>query len=256
MAKTAKPKVGFYDVTGCQGCLLSVIFNEEEILDIINAIDIKEFRFIMKEKYVGPLDICFIEGAVVNKEDEEIIKKLRARSKIVIALGACATHGNIPSLRNFAKSKDIEYLKYKKEHDGMQDLDPKPITDYIKVEYSLPGCPPDSDEIKTFIKDLLLGKEFRNYPDPVCKECRLYEGGCLIDEKRICLGPITKGGCKAICTTNGFECYGCRGTTEDANFKEYFNMLNKKGFTNIEIKKHMETFVALEINEKLKSQKL
>ena len=96
-----KPKVGFYDLTGCQGCLLSVIYNEDEILDIINAIDIKEFRFIMGEKYDGSLDICFIEGGVVSKEDLEVLKKLRERSTVVIALGTCACHGGIQALRNF-----------------------------------------------------------------------------------------------------------------------------------------------------------
>lgn len=251
-----KPKVGFYDVTGCQGCLLSVIFNEDEILDIINAVDIKEFRFIMREQYDGPLDICFIEGAVVNKDDEEMVKKLRERSKAVIALGTCACHGNIPALRNFADENNLDYLKYEKTHEDMNDIGkPMPISKFIKVEYSLPGCPPDREEIKTFIKELLLGMEFRNNPDPVCRECRLFENGCLLDEKKICLGPLIKGGCRAVCTTNGFECYGCRGITDDANFDEYFKLMEEKGINAVEVKKHMETFCALEINEKLKGTK-
>ncbi len=249
-----KPKVGFYDATGCQGCLLSVIFNEDEILDIINAVDIKEFRFIMDEKYDGELDICFIEGGVVNEGDLEMITKLRKRSKVVIALGNCASHGNIPALRNFADEKELDYLKYDKKHPQMKDTGkPAPITNYITVEYSLPGCPPDREEIKKFVKDLLLGKEFRNYPDPVCRECRLFENGCLIDENRICLGPITHGGCNAVCTSAWFECYGCRGTTDDANFEQYFNLLKEKGFSETDIKKRMETFCALEVNKKLEN---
>jgi sulfhydrogenase subunit delta len=258
MTKMERPKVGFYDITGCQGCLLSVIFNEDEILDIINAVDIKEFRFIMGEKYEGELDICFIEGAVVNKEDEEAVKKLRARSKIVVALGACATHGNIQALRNFTDEKEMDYLKYDKKYPEMEDIgQPQPITKFIKVEYAIPGCPPDREEIKDFIKDLLIGKEFRNYPDPVCRECRLFENGCLLDGNKICLGPITRGGCRAVCTTHGLECYGCRGLTDDANFEEYFRLLEEKGIPAQEIKKHMETFAGLEINERLsKDEKL
>jgi len=252
----AKPKVGFYDVTGCQGCLLSVIFNEDEILDIINAVDIKEFRFIMGEKYDGPLDICFIEGAVVNKEDEEIVKKLRERSKVVIALGSCATHGCIPALRNFTDEKNLNYLKYEKKYKEMKDVgNPIPITKFIKVEYCLPGCPPDRDEIKKFIKEILLGKEFRDYPDPVCRECRLFENGCLLDEGKICLGPITRGGCSAVCTTNGFECYGCRGITDDAQFDEYFKLMKTKKIKKEDILKHMNTFAGLEIEGKLKEKK-
>lgn len=251
-----KPKVGFYDVTGCQGCLLSVIFNEDDILNIINAVDIKEFRFIMGEKYDGPLDICFIEGAVVNKEDEEIVKKLRERSKVVIALGSCATHGCIPALRNFTDEKNLDYLKYEKKYEEMKDIgNPVPITKFIQVEYCLPGCPPDRDEIKKFIKEILLGKEFRDYPDPVCRECRLFENGCLLDEKKICLGPITRGGCSAVCTTNGFECYGCRGITDDAQFDEYFKLMKTKGIKKEDIIKHMNTFAGLEIEEALKKNK-
>ncbi len=252
----AKPKVGFYDVTGCQGCLLSVIFNEDELLDIVSAVDIKEFRFIMGEKYDGPLDICFIEGAIVNKDDEEMVKKLRARSKVVIALGCCAMHGCIPSLRHYADEKDLDRLKYEKKFPEMQDVgQPIPITKFIKVEYALPGCPPDRDEIKKFIKELLLGKDFRAYPDPVCRECRLFENGCLLDEKKICLGPLTRGGCSAVCTNNGFECYGCRGITDDAQFDEYFKLLKEKGIDKEEAMKHMNTFAGLEIHEALNKKK-
>jgi sulfhydrogenase subunit delta len=251
-----KPKVGFYDVTGCQGCLLSVIFNEEEILDIVNAVDIKEFRFIMKEKYDGPLDICFIEGTIVNKEDKERVKKLRERSKIVIALGTCACHGDIPSLRKFTDEKELEYLKYEKKHEGMEDIGkPQPITAVIKVEYCVPGCPPDRKEIKKFVKELLLGKEFRNYPDPVCRECRLFENGCLLDYQKICLGPLTRGGCGAVCTEGGFECYGCRGITDDANFQEYFKLMGEKKINLRSVKKRMDTFIGLEVEEKLKGTK-
>jgi coenzyme F420-reducing hydrogenase gamma subunit len=210
----------------------------------------------MAEKYDGELDICFIEGAVVNKDDEEIVKKLRARSKVVIALGACATHGNIPALRNFANEADLDYLKYEKKYPEMQDIGkPQPITKFIKVEYLLPGCPPDRGEIKKFIKDILLGKTFHNYPDPVCRECRLFENGCLLDDKKICLGPFIRGGCNAVCPTNGLECYGCRGITDDANFEEFFELLYDKGINLPEIKKHMDTFAGIEINEKLKGTK-
>jgi len=251
-----KPKVGFYDISGCQGCLLSVIFNEDDILQIINRIDLKEFRFIMDDKYNGSLDICFIEGTVVNKDDEEMIKKLRKRSKMVVALGTCACHGNIPALRNWADEKELDNLKYDKKYEDMKDIGkPQPITKFIKVEYRVPGCPPDREEIRSFIKEILLGKTFRNYPDPVCKECRLFENGCLLDENEICLGPLTNGGCGAVCTTNGFECYGCRGISDDANFTEYFCLMEEKGINVVEVKKRMETFVGLEINERLKGTK-
>lgn len=253
--KMEKPKVAFYDLTGCQGCVLSVIYNEDDLLDIIGAVDIKAFRFIMGETYDGPLDICFIEGSVVSKDDLKILKNLRERSKILVALGACAHVGNIQSIRNFTDEKEIDYLKYDKTEQNQDTGEPKPIHEYVNVEYSIPGCPPDRDEIKTFFKDILLGKEFRNHKDPVCVECKLNENNCLLDNNIICLGPITQGNCKAICTTNGLKCYGCRGLTYDANFKEYFKMMEEKGFNTDEVKKIMNTFMARSVNEKLKGTK-
>jgi sulfhydrogenase subunit delta len=250
-----KPKVGFYAITSCQGCLLSVIFNEDEILDIADALDIVAFPFIKGQNSDNPLDICFIEGTVVSKDDLEMVQKLRDRAKVVIALGTCACHGDIPALRNFADEKELTYLKYEKRDQISDIAKPAPISKFIGVDYCVPGCPPDRDEIKQFIKEILLGKEFRNCPDPVCRECRLRENGCLLDYGKICLGPLMRGGCSAVCTTYGFECYGCRGLTDDSNFEEYFKLLEEKGFSPVEVKKHMETFVGLEVNERLKGTK-
>ncbi len=250
-----KPKAGFYAITGCQGCLLSVIFNEEEFLDLADALDILAFPFIKGENSDKPLDICFIEGTVVSRDDLEMVQKLRDRAKVVIALGTCACHGDIPALRNFADEKELDYLKYEKR-DQISDISkPAPVSKVIRVDYCVPGCPPDRDEIKQFIKEILLGKKFRNYPDPVCRECRLRENGCLLDYGKICLGPLMRGGCSAICTAYGFECYGCRGLTDDNNFEEYFKLLEEKGISPGEVKKHMETFVGLEVNERLKGTK-
>jgi sulfhydrogenase subunit delta len=251
----SKPKAGFYAITGCQGCLLSVIFNEDEILDIVKALDIVAFPFIKGKNSEESLDLCFIEGTVVSRDDLQMVNRLRERSKVVIALGACACHGNIPALRNFADERELGYLKYEKR-DQISDIgEPAPIGKFIRVDYCVPGCPPDRDEIKNFIKEILLGKEFRNYPDPVCRECRLHENGCLLDYSKICLGPLTRGGCSAVCTTYGFECYGCRGLTDDYNFEAYFKLLEEKGISPAEVKKHMETFIGLEVNQKLKGTK-
>jgi coenzyme F420-reducing hydrogenase gamma subunit len=251
MIRMKKLKAGFYGITGCAGCLLSVVFNEDDLLEITNALHIVSFPLIKEKNSQEPLDICFIEGTIVSNEDAEIVKKLRERSKIVVALGACACSGNIPAIRNFVDNSTIAYLQYEKK-DYIKDTGkPMPLHMLIKVDFSLPGCPPDREEIKTFIKDILIGKEFRNYPDPVCRECRLFENGCLLDYNKICLGPLIRGGCKAVCPTNGFECYGCRGITDDANFNEYFTLLESKGISATEVKKHMDTFVALEVHEKL-----
>lgn len=250
-----KPKVGFYGITGCAGCLLSVAFNEDELLDIVGALDIVSFPFIKEKNSNEEMDICFIEGTVVSKDDLEHLRELRSRSKVLVALGACASQGNIPAMRNFADKKNLERLKYEKV-EQIQDVEkPAPLHHYVDVDYSLPGCPPDRDEIKTFIKEILLGKIFRNYPDPVCRECRLLEKGCLLEEGKPCLGPITRGGCHAVCTAHGFDCYGCRGLTDDAHMDSFFKLMKEKNIPDKIAKKRMDTFMSLEVNEKLKDTK-
>ncbi|MFH1848805.1 MAG: hypothetical protein ABH879_01310 [archaeon] len=247
-----KPKVGFYGVTGCAGCLLSVAFNEDELLDILNAVDVVAFPLIKGENSIGRLDIVFLEGAIVSNDDLKAVTELRERSDVLVALGTCACLGNIPALRNFVHRSKLANLKYKKR-DQIKDVDcPGPLAKYIKVDYSLPGCPPDRDEIKGFIKDILLGKEYRDCQDPVCSECRLSENGCLLDQKKICLGPLTRARCGAVCPVNGLECYGCRGFTNDANFQKYFSLLSEKGFPKKEVMARLDTFASVEIREKLK----
>ncbi|MCF7862182.1 hypothetical protein K9M79_08145 [Candidatus Woesearchaeota archaeon] len=253
MAK--KPIVGFYGITGCAGCLLSVIFNEDEIVDIIKAVDIVAFPFIKSDNSKGPMDICFIEGTVVSLDDEKIVKELRERSKVVVALGTCACEGNIPAIRNYTDDKKLSKWLYKKNPQNQDTRTPKPIHEIIQVEYRLPGCPPDRDEVKRFIKDLLLNKTFRNVRSAVCVECKLNKNGCLLDNNLVCLGPITSGGCNAICPTHGLKCYGCRGLADDANFDEYFELLKSKKIKPTEVRKVMDTFMARAVDEKLKGTK-
>ncbi len=250
-----KLKVGFYNVTGCAGCLLSVIYTEDDFLALSQQVDIVSFPFIKGENDdKGPLDVAFIEGVVTTKADEAVVKKLRERSKMVVALGACAHLGNIPALAKLAKAPDIEYLKYKKEDFNMdRDDGPAPLHTLIKIDYTLPGCPPDRDEIRKFMKFLVLGKTFRNYNDPVCVECKLHNNGCLLDQGKICLGPIIAGGCKAICPTNGLKCYGCRGFVQgiDKEFDGYFRIMEDKGFSLDDVKRALETFMAIDAHKVL-----
>lgn len=247
-----KPTVGFYDLTGCQGCQLSVLFNEDDLLDIVGAVDIKAFRFVTDNKWDGPLDIAIVEGGVVSKDDEETIKNLRERSTILVALGTCANEGCIQSMRNFRDDADLEYLMFPKMTEGQEDVgDPKPIQKVVPVDLTLPGCPPHREEVKKFFKDVLKGKIWRNYKEPVCVECRLNNNACLLDEGEICVGPLTAGGCQAICTTQGLRCYGCRGISQDAQMDAFMKLMEKKGHKKEDVIKHLETFAAFTFHKEL-----
>jgi coenzyme F420-reducing hydrogenase gamma subunit len=245
---TEKLKAGFYGITGCAGCQLSVVFNEDELLDIVGLIDIKAFPFIKEKNIDEDFDIVFLEGLVASNDDLETVKKLREKTKILVALGACAHTGCIPAYRNFTLKENYEHLLYSKVK-KIQDVAPTGIDTYVKVDYTIPGCPPSKEEILEFIKDILMGKTPKSNQNPVCVECRRNNNLCLLEFKRLCLGPVTRGGCNAICINGNFECWGCRGKTDDANFKTMINLLKEKGFDEKFIKRRMRSFTGLKLEE-------
>jgi coenzyme F420-reducing hydrogenase gamma subunit len=238
-------RVGVYSITGCAGCMLSIIFNEKEILALNDMVHIAAFPFI-KEGEEQNFDILFVEGVVVHKDDLETLRSLRERTKYMIALGACACTGGVPSYRNFVPYSNYKHLVHKKEP-ALADLEPRPIDDYVNVDYYMPGCPPDKAEILSFFKDAALGKKPKPYTEPVCVECRLNGNFCLLDRDRLCLGPVTRGGCNSICINGGLECWGCRGHTDDANFDTMEALLRTKGFTQAFIRERARTFVGMKL---------
>ncbi len=241
-----KPIVGFYGITGCAGCLLSVIFNEDEILDLIDVVDLKAFPFIKEVNVDEKYDYVFVEGLVASKEDLEEIKKLRENSTFVVALGACSCTGCIPAYRQFTLKENYEHLLYKKI-EALEDVQPTPIDAHIRVDHYIPGCPPSKREILSFIKGVVRGIVPKPYSSPVCIECRRNGNECLLDKGKPCLGPITAGGCNSVCINGGFECWGCRGPTKDMNLELMIKILRSKGFDDKFIQDRMRTFAGLKL---------
>ncbi len=244
----SKPKVGVYGLTGCAGCQLSIIFNEDEILDLVSLIDLRAFPFIKEHNKDESFDLVFCEGLVASNEDLEVLKKIRSKTKILVALGACAHTGCIPAYRHWTLKENYEHLLFKKTK-NIQDQKPLPIDAHVEVDFVIPGCPPDKTEILTFVKDILNGKTPRPYNNPVCVECRRNNNDCLLIQGKPCQGPITAGGCKAVCINGGFECWGCRGPTEDANYEVWINLLKEKGYSYEFIKTRMNMFSGLKLLE-------
>ncbi|HII17581.1 TPA: hypothetical protein HA361_06745 [Candidatus Woesearchaeota archaeon] len=242
----AKPLIGVFGITGCAGCQLSIIFNEDDILDLIDLVDLRAFPFIKEVNPEEHFDICIIEGLVADKGDLERIKKLRGNSKMVVSLGACACTGCVPAYRQFTLKENYEHLLYQKMEE-IQDVKPTPIDAHIKVDYYIPGCPPDKKQILAFIKGAVAGRIPKPYDSPVCIECRQNGNACLLDVGKPCLGPITAGGCDAVCINGGFECWGCRGPTKDMHLDLMIDILRAKGFDDRFIQDRMRTFVGLKL---------
>lgn len=254
MAPKPKLKVGIYGITGCMGCQLNILY-QPELLDILEAVDLRAFP-VGKEKNIDEdLDIVFLEGVVVNEEDLAELKELRSKTKLLVAIGACATDGCVPAIKNFVNNKNVELSVYQEQElEELQSLDPMPIDEFVKVDHKIYGCPMDKAEFLQFMKQTLLGKTFKQYQKPICYECNLRERGCLLEEGIECLGPVTFGNCSVMCPQENYPCIGCRGPYEDSNFAAYFKLLEGKGLSRETIFSHLNRFAGVKFKRMIDAE--
>ena len=243
-------RVGFFGITGCAGCQFSVLFNEEMLLDLLGLLDlhVQALPMVKASNQEQSFDLVFMEGLVASPRDLDLLKRVRNNTRKLVALGTCAHTGCLPALRRFALPEDYRHL-VKEKADDIRDVEPSPLDAHVEVDYTIPGCPPNKREILDFIKAVAMGKEPRPYTSPVCVECRRNGNFCLLELGKPCLGPITRGGCDAVCPNGGLECWGCRGQTDDANLPAFVDLLESKGFSREFIQERMRTFVGLKIPE-------
>jgi coenzyme F420-reducing hydrogenase gamma subunit len=240
----SKPKVAFFDFACCEGCQLQIANLEEDILGLLNLVDVVEFREVMDNK-AEEYDIAFIEGSITRKSDEERLRDIRKRSKLLVAYGQCAVSGGINSLKNNWQNMDeVKKCVYGDKY-SMPHLDTYPtkgVDEIVKVDLKIPGCPINRDEFLRMVKELSLGKIPRLPNHPVCVECKLKENICLFDMGMICLGPLARAGCGAICPSNGTPCEACRGTVDNPNKNAMHEILEKYNFTLEEIRRKINIF--------------
>ncbi|MBD3310415.1 NADH:ubiquinone oxidoreductase [Candidatus Woesearchaeota archaeon] len=236
----AKPKVGVWSFTGCEGCQVEML-NCPEIMDLLDKVKVMRFPILEERDEKGKYDICFVEGAITTKEEEEKLKDVRKRTNFLVALGTCATYGGIPSIKNFLDEKKVEKTVYRNTS-YLHSEKAEPLEKFIKVDYNMRGCPPDKDEFVRVFKDLLLEKKPKEPDFPVCVECRKKENPCLLEQGHFCLGPVTHGGCDAVCPSNEVMCHGCRGPLKDANIKREIEIFEKKGATSEDLKRILIKF--------------
>ena len=231
MADNGKPKVAFFDFACCEGCQLTVVDALQTHLELVEAVEIVQFREAISEKGEDYL-VAFIEGSCTRKEDEERLKKIREQAAIVVALGACAHTAGVNALKNIQPSlQDVREYVYGERWDWYNTYPARPISAVIKVDASIPGCPIDRFEFLEVVKQVLLGKTPAIPDYPVCVECKLKENVCLFDNGGVCLGPITRAGCGAICPTVGTSCEGCRGLIPNPNENAMKDVLQEAGLT-------------------------
>ncbi len=225
-----KPRAAFFSFSSCEGCQLVVLSIEEQLLELAKLIDIVSFREAMSEKS-NDYDIAFVEGSITMTSEIERLKTIRKTAKLVIALGACATSGGVNCLKNQYEMKEVKGIVYGKMADKFDTIPTRPIEAVVKVDYWIHGCPIDKKEFIEVTKAILLGKKPRVPDYPVCVECQMKENVCLFEKGMVCLGPVTRAGCDAICPTHNDGCTGCRGLIDDPNLSSHKDLLSEHGLS-------------------------
>jgi coenzyme F420-reducing hydrogenase gamma subunit len=226
-----KPKVAFFDFTGCEGCQLDALnLTGEEVLHLLEGIDIVNFREVMTERDDN-YDIAFIEGSITRESEITRLQKIREQAKIVVALGSCACIGGINCLKNHLPMDEALRIVYGDDAKYYDTIPARPADAVVTVDYYVRGCPPVTSELVKVIQALLLQKkpDIPNYP--VCVECKMAGNICVFEQGKTCLGPVSRAGCSAICVTAGRHCWGCRGPVDSPNVNSEKDILQKYGLT-------------------------
>ncbi len=239
-----KPNVAFFDFACCEGCQLQIANCEEDIIGLVNLVEVVEFREVLTGTAPN-YDIAFIEGSITRPQDEQRLKDIRKRSKLLVAFGACAATGGVNKLKNLRGDLDNVKKEVYGENWNMPHLGTYPtkaVHEVVTVDLSIPGCPINRSEFLNIVKALILGTVPQIPEYPVCVECKMRGNECMFDKGAVCLGPITRAGCNAICPTNNSSCEGCRGTVPDPNANAMHEVLAKYDLSVEAIKRHFTMF--------------
>lgn len=213
-----RPTLAVFKLASCDGCQLTILDCERELLAIAERIEIAYFLEARTRTLDGPYDIGLVEGSITTEHDAERIRQIRSQCKTLITIGACATAGGIQSLRNWADVDDFIRQVYASPQYIRTLATSTPVSDHVPVDFELRGCPIDKKQLLMLIVDLLAGKQPRLPRYSVCLECKLRHTVCVAVARGVaCLGPVTQAGCDAICPAYARECFGCHGPKESAN---------------------------------------
>jgi coenzyme F420-reducing hydrogenase gamma subunit len=238
------PRVGIFGLTGCAGDQLVILNCEDELLAIVGALDIRDFLMAssLNDTECG-LDIALVEGAVVSRRDEECLRRIRTRSRLLVAIGTCAVWGGIAAMDRATDRPRLVQDVYGREGLEFDTLPARALHEIVEVDHAVTGCPIEKDEIVAAIAGLLNGDPPLSPPTPVCAECKMHENNCLLVEKALpCLGPVTAGGCHARCLALGIPCVGCRGPVQDANVESALAMYEETGLPREQVERKLRTF--------------
>jgi len=244
MAKR-KPKLAVWKFSSCDGCQLSLLDCEDELLLVADAVEIANFPEASRAVVKGPYDLSLVEGSITTPHDAERIHGIRRASKFLVTIGACATAGGIQALRNFKDVKEFTSIVYARP-DYIETLKKStPITDHVFVDFELRGCPINKRQLLEVLSAYLNGRKPNTPPHSVCIECKHRGTVCvMVAQGMPCLGPVTQAGCGAICPAYARACFGCFGPKETPNTPALSEWWKQMGVGDRELVRAFRSFNA------------
>ena len=244
-APKRRPSLAVWKFASCDGCQLSLLDLEEELLALVDAVEISYFLEVSRAQLAGPYDISLVEGSVTTSQDAERAQMVRASSRFLVTIGACATSGGIQGLRNYAAVGDYVAAVY--ANPGYIDTlgTSTPISAHVTVDFEVRGCPVNPHQLLEVLTAYLAGRAPRIPGYTVCQECKGASNVCvLVAGGTPCLGPVTRAGCGAVCPGVGRGCFGCFGPSATANTTSLAERLAADGAAPAQLVRLFRSFTA------------
>src|SRR5271168_1180914 len=240
-----KPRLGVFKFASCDGCQLSLLDCEDELLAVAGAVDIAYFLEATRRPLEGEFDLALVEGSISSPEQIEQIIDVRKRSRFLVTIGACATAGGIQALRNWGHVREYLQVVYARPEYIQTLADSTPIAEHVPVDFELRGCPINKRQLLEVIGAFLAGRRPQIGNHAVCVECKQAGVVCVMVARGVpCLGPVTHAGCGALCPGYDRGCYGCYGPAKAANVPSLARYLTDQRVPLPTIDRMLHTFNA------------
>ncbi len=241
----ARPKLAVWKFSSCDGCQLSLLDCEDELLAVAGAVEIAYFLEATRAEIAGPYDLSLVEGSITTPHDVERIKEVRRQSKALVTIGACATAGGIQALRNFADVTSFTSIVYAHPEYISTLATSTAISAHVPVDFELRGCPINKVQLVEVLSAFLARRKPVTPAHSVCVECKLKGNVCMmVAHGTPCLGPVTHAGCGALCPSYDRGCYGCYGPMETPNTVSLSKELAGLGVSERDLQRIYRTFNA------------
>jgi len=238
-----KPKLAVWKFASCDGCQLSVLSCEDELLKLADRIEIAYFVEASSSVVRGPYDLSLVEGSITTPHDAERIREVRRQSRFLVTIGACATAGGIQALRNFRDVKEFISIVYARPEYISTLETSTAIAAHVKVDFELRGCPINKNQLVEVINAFIHGRSPTIPPHSVCLDCKRKGVVCVMVARGIpCMGPVTHAGCGVLCPSYDRGCYGCFGPKENPNTESLANWFLQLGSSHGDIVRCFRNF--------------